>query len=206
MQPCNVALAVSPDKHAADAKAGTGACGSWCTKDPSNPGAVGCGDPKTHLCPVAPPTNHTATSCNPAANASECQARCDGTMGCSAINYNSSHGCCLENCGGTNASVPLAPPQAGSGCCGYFRESGGAMPKDITVMMRAIDIVGLSRNKLLLWSVPLGKGHIIATGLNLLSSNVSASPHAEQSWVLDRLLRYANSLLVQQPFEPLANN
>ena len=31
------------------------------------------------------------------------------------------------------------------------------MPRDITVMMRAIDIVGLSRNKLLLWSVPLGK-------------------------------------------------
>jgi hypothetical protein len=56
-------------------------------------------------------------------------------------------------------------------------------------MMRAIDIVTLSRNKALLWSMPLGKGHIIATGLNLLSQ------HPEQEWVLDRLLRLAGSLL-----------
>ena len=34
--------------------------------------------------------------------------------------------------------------------------------------MRAIDIVGLSRNKALLWSVPYGQGHIVATGLNVL--------------------------------------
>ena len=64
------------------------------------------------------------------------------------------------------------------------------MPRDgVTVMMRAIDIVTLSRNKALLWSMPLGKGHIIATGLNLLGD------YAEQQWVLDRLLRFAGSLL-----------
>lgn len=64
------------------------------------------------------------------------------------------------------------------------------MPRNaVTVMMRAIDIVTLSRNKALLWSMPLGKGHIVATGLNLLGQ------HPEQEWVLDRLLRYAASLL-----------
>ena len=62
-------------------------------------------------------------------------------------------------------------------------------------MMRAIDIVGLSRDKLLLWSVPVGKGHIIATGLKLLDRNASAPKYPEQAWVLDRLLRYADSLL-----------
>eukprot|EP01047_Picozoa_sp_COSAG01_P042627 COSAG01_NODE_3732_length_5753_cov_3.662894_6_plen_66_part_00 len=64
------------------------------------------------------------------------------------------------------------------------------MPRDgVTVMMRAIDIVTLSRNKALLWSMPLGKGHIVATGLKLLSK------YPEQEWVLDRLLRFAGSLL-----------
>lgn len=64
------------------------------------------------------------------------------------------------------------------------------MPRDdVTVMMRAIDIVTLSRNKALLWSMPLGKGHLIATGLNLLGQ------HPEQEWVLDRLLRFAGSKL-----------
>ena len=65
-----------------------------------------------------------------------------------------------------------------------------------TVMMRAIDVVGLSRNKALLWSAPVGAGHIVATGLNLLNQmNTSAAPYPEQAWVLDRLLRYAISLL-----------
>ena len=71
------------------------------------------------------------------------------------------------------------------------------MPKEgISVMMRAIDVAGLSRNKALLWSMPLGKGHVIATGLKLLqTSPVAKAPHPEQAWVLDRLLRYAASLL-----------
>ena len=72
------------------------------------------------------------------------------------------------------------------------------MPRDITVMMRAIDIVGLSRNKLLLWSVPIGKGHIIATGLKLLSDKEGTPPYPEQAWVLDRMLRYAGSLIEQE--------
>ena len=63
-------------------------------------------------------------------------------------------------------------------------------------MMRAIDVVTLSRNKALLWTAPLGKGHIVATGLKLLNmANATEQPHAEQAWVLDRLLRYAGSLL-----------
>ena len=35
--------------------------------------------------------------------------------------------------------------------------------------MRAIDVVELSRNKALLWSMPLGKGAVVATGLTLYS-------------------------------------
>ena len=65
----------------------------------------------------------------------------------------------------------------------------------LTVMMRAIDVVGLSRNKALLWSVPVGKGAIVATGLNMFGKNATAAPFPEQAWVLDRLVRYAASLL-----------
>jgi len=43
-------------------------------------------------------------------------------------------------------------------------------------MMRAIDIVALSRNKALLWSVPYGRGHIVATGLNVLSPPKPPAP------------------------------
>ena len=70
------------------------------------------------------------------------------------------------------------------------------MPKRLTVMMRAIDVVGLSRNKALLWTVPVGDGHIVSTGLNLFNrNNASVVPYPEQAWVLDRLLRYAVSLV-----------
>ena len=62
-------------------------------------------------------------------------------------------------------------------------------------MMRAIDVVGLSRNKALLWSMPLGKGAVVATGLNLFGRNATAALFPEQAWVLDRLVRYAASLL-----------
>jgi len=40
----------------------------------------------------------------------------------------------------------------------------------------AIDIVGLSRNKALLMSMPHGKGHIIAAGLNVLSPPAPPPP------------------------------
>ena len=176
--------------NASEAARGTGPCGSWCTFDPSSPRAVGCGDPKTHVCPAPTPSpsdrNHT--TCKPAANITECQRRCDMAIGCNAVNFNMSHGCCLEMC---TTNVSTMPPTA-DGCCGSAREIGSPMPRDgVTVMMRAIDIVTLSRNKAL-WSMPL-KGHIVATGLNLLGQ------HPEQEWVLDRLLRYAASLL-QHPY------
>ena len=175
--------------NAADANAGDGPCGSWCTFDPNSPRAVGCGDPKTHVCtPPPPPSKNNRTSCRPAANVSACQVRCDGAVGCNAVNFNASLGCCLETC----AAAPPPTLPTGGGCCGFARETGPAMPRDdVTVMMRAIDIVTLSRNKALLWSMPLGngKGTIIATGLNLLGN------HPEQAWVLDRLLRFAGSLL-----------
>ena len=97
------------------------------------------------------------------------------------------------------AANSTAPPKSSSGsCCGSYRQQGSAMPSDITVMMRAIDVVSLSRNKALLWTVPLGKGHLIATGLKLLASDEHGAPveaAPEQAWVLDRLLRYGESLL-----------
>jgi hypothetical protein len=63
-------------------------------------------------------------------------------------------------------------------------------------MMRAIDVVSLSRNKALLWSAPLGKGAIIATGLKLLDPAATQNDSSPgKAWVLDRLLRYGESLL-----------
>mmetsp|Transcript_34529 Transcript_34529/g.60157 ORF Transcript_34529/g.60157 Transcript_34529/m.60157 type:complete len:519 (+) Transcript_34529:1118-2674(+) len=65
-----------------------------------------------------------------------------------------------------------------------------------TVMMRAIDIVSLSRSKALLLQKSFGKGHIIATGLNCFQEcTQTGCEYPEKSWVLDRLLRYAGSLL-----------
>lgn len=72
------------------------------------------------------------------------------------------------------------------------------MPEGVTVMMRAIDIVSMSRNKALLWTVPIGEGHIIATGLKLFAdgdAGASAIATPEMSWVLDRMLRYGEALL-----------
>lgn len=174
--------------NATDAKQGSGPCGSWCTFDPSSPRAVGCGDPKAHVCPTpAPsPSEGNRTSCKPAANATMCQQRCDAEDGCNAINFNITHGCCLETCAANMSSTH----PSNDGCCSFARRPGSPMPRNgVTVMMRAIDIVTLSRNKALLWSMPIGNGHIVATGLNLLSQ------HPEQQWVLDRLLRFAASLL-----------
>ena len=65
-------------------------------------------------------------------------------------------------------------------------------------MARAIDVVSQSRNKALLFTVPLGKGHLIATGLNVLDispSNATSHDHPEKAWVLDRLLRLGSSLI-----------
>jgi hypothetical protein len=57
--------------------------------------------------------------------------------------------------------------------------------------MRAIDIVGMSRSKALLWTMPFGKGHIVATGLKILPR----LPSPASAWVLDRLMRFACSLI-----------
>eukprot|EP01047_Picozoa_sp_COSAG01_P014799 COSAG01_NODE_729_length_14031_cov_24.502800_4_plen_771_part_00 len=173
-------------KTQAEASRGEGPCGSWCTMN-VNVGN-GCGSNAGRLC--AP----TGSSCKLVSNVSSCEALCDASPGCSAINYNASHGCCLESCGTANLGPPKSP--AGGECCGYYRTTGEPMPRNMTVGMRAIDVVGLSRNKALLWSVPLGRGHIVATGLKLLDAkNASAIPYPEQKWVLDRLLRYASSLI-----------
>jgi len=112
-----------------------------------------------------------------------------------AINFNGSS-CCLVEC-----PHSLGPPNATSSaaeCCGYYRMAGGPLPDNRTVMARAIDVVSQSRNKALLFTVPLGKGHLIATGLNVLDispSNATSHDHPEKAWVLDRLLRFGSSLI-----------
>lgn len=65
------------------------------------------------------------------------------------------------------------------------------------VLMRAIDIVGLSRNKALLFELPFGNGHIIGTGLNAYQEGCTKGgcPMPEKAWVLDRLIRYGGDLL-----------
>ena len=140
---------------AADAASGTGACGSWCTHD-VNVGS-GCGDNSHRICGAT-------TSCSMGANVSACEAKCDAHSGCNAINHNATAGCCLRSCPRGSLGPPSAPSPPKSECCGFWRSAALAP----TVMMRAIDIVGLSRNKALLWSVPYGQGHIVATGLNIL--------------------------------------
>lgn len=174
-------------KTKAEAAAGEGDCGSWCTAD-VNVGA-GCGDNHKRICAATPGTK---SSCHPSPNITSCEAECDMQPGCNAINFNTSHGCCLESCPANMTSHPK--PDASGSCCGSYRLAGTSMPKDVTVMMRAIDVVTLCRNKALLWTVPIGKGHIIATGLKLLPA-VGAAPEHEQAWVLDRFIRYASSLV-----------
>lgn len=177
-------------KTQAEASTGEGPCGSWCTMDVSI--GDGCAPNSAHICPATP----APSSCKPVsavATVGACEALCDASPGCSVVNYNASQGCCLQNCGAAALGPPKAAPDGA--CCGFYRETGGSMPRNLTVGMRAIDVVTLSRNKALLWSVPLGKGHVVATGLKLLGANESAAAHPEQAWVLDRLLRYAASLV-----------
>ena len=173
-------------KTRAEAVAGAGPCGSWCTQD-VNVGS-GCGANIGRICHA-----NNGPLCKATANISACEAMCDADPSCNAVNYNHSVGCCLQSC-----SAATQPPKSAnrSNCCGYHRTAGEPMSKGLlTVMMRAIDVVGLSRNKALLWSVPVGKGAIVATGLNLFGKNATAAPFPEQAWVLDRLVRYAASLL-----------
>eukprot|EP01050_Picozoa_sp_SAG11_P049404 SAG11_NODE_26979_length_338_cov_1.485356_1_plen_112_part_11 len=83
-------------KTAAEAEKGESPCGGWCTMDVDIGG--GCGDNKNRIC--AEPSG-VPSSCRPSPNISACQARCDMEVGCSAINYNASYGCCLETCSAT---------------------------------------------------------------------------------------------------------
>ena len=71
-----------------------------------------------------------------------------------------------------------------------------AVTEPATVLMRAIDIVGLSRSKALLFQMEYGQGHILGTGLHVYQQCTQAScPLPEKAWVLDRLLRYGGELL-----------
>jgi len=89
--------------------------------------------------------------------------------------------------------------------CGYapVADSCCLQPSDPPkIMMRAIDIVGLSRSKALLFHKRVGKGHIIGTGLNCYQvCTQQGCPHPEKMWVLDRLIRYGGSLLTADTSE-----
>ena len=90
-----------------------GPCGSWCTKDVTV--GSGCGHNTGRLCGAG-------SSCAPASNITACEAMCDASSDCSAINYNSSKVCCLQKC----SSAVLDPPKSSAGgCCGYRRTPGG---------------------------------------------------------------------------------
>ena len=79
-------------KTQAEASAGEGPCGSWCTQSVDI--GAGCGDNHQRLC--GPPPGAKSSSCHPSASLASCQAECDQEPGCNAVNYNASHGCCLE--------------------------------------------------------------------------------------------------------------
>lgn len=185
-------------KTVAEATAGEGPCGSWCTHDVNI--GDGCGDNHQHLCAPSPKAK---SSCHPSPSMTSCQAECDADVACNAVNFNATHGCCFVTCP-SNSTTPPAKPKGAGSCCSAYRETGGSLStENVTIMMRAIDVVSISRNKALLWSAPVGKGAIIATGLKLLdpapaqgtqeAALNSSSPG--KAWVLDRLLRYAESLL-----------
>ena len=168
---------------AASANAGEGPCGSWCTNDVKV--GAGCGDNRARVC--------TPSTCHPSTNAADCEAECDAHERCNAINVNASHGCCLLAF--SKSSIAPPTPTAEPTCCGYWREDP-TTKANLTVLMRAIDVVGLSRSKSLLWAMPVGAGHIVGTGLKVLSGpKDAASDFPEQRWVLDRLVRFGASLL-----------
>ena len=136
------------------ATSGEGPCGSWCTKDISV--GAGCGDNHKHLCKTS------NGECHAGLNVSACKAECDaighgaGGAGCNAFNLNRSHGCCLLSCptpvGPPGQNTSTNSPASNSGCCGYWRKDSTTSARP-TVMMRAIDIVGMSRSKALLWAM-----------------------------------------------------
>jgi hypothetical protein len=49
------------------------------------------------------------------------------------------------------------------------------------MMMRAIDVVSMSRSKGLLWSMPHGRGHLVATGLKVLGTPPPPPPPPPQT-------------------------
>ena len=68
--------------------------------------------------------------------------------------------------------------------------------ESVDVMMRAIDIVGLSRNKALLFQMKYGEGYIVATGLKTFQPCThTGCTYPEKAWVMDRLLRHASTLI-----------
>jgi hypothetical protein len=130
-------------KTKAEATAGEGPCGSWCTKDVDV--GFGCGANTGRLC-----RPDDGPLCKPTANISACEAMCDADPSCNAVNYNHSVGCCLQSC--SSATVPPKSTNRSS-CCGYHRMAGEPLSKGLLkVMMRAIDVVDFSRNKALLVS------------------------------------------------------
>merc|ERR1712194_294088 len=63
------------------------------------------------------------------------------------------------------------------------------------VMMRAIDSMSRNRNKALMFKMKLGKGEILATGLNLRGISRNLTQRPEKAWVLRQMLKHAGDLV-----------
>jgi hypothetical protein len=66
------------------------------------------------------------------------------------------------------------------------------LPARPDVLIRAIDVHALCRNKALLFEASVGKGSLVVSGLNL--SLGTEPPLPEREWILARLLVYAGTL------------
>ncbi|MFH1743684.1 MAG: sugar-binding domain-containing protein [bacterium] len=112
---------------------------------------------------------------------------------------------CDSNAGTVVYDHPITQATAPDGWCdlGWYRLLEGALdyilddlPSTPDVLVRALDIPSLCRNKALLFQAKVGKGCLIASGFNFrFSLDFEAKAiFPESDWLLTQLVNYAGSL------------
>jgi len=76
-----------------------------------------------------------------------------------------------------------------------IEEMALANQKRVQTLVRAIDISTFSRNKALVFKLPVGKGVVIGVGLNVWQEHLAGcAMEPEKAWALSAIIRYAMTL------------